>query len=100
MWKQQSTLWIECKSGKKTNKTPHELWFGHSPIVKYFRIFGSKCYIKRDDDIGNFDARSDEGMFLGYLLKKMLIDVKIRKLRLLGKVLMWELMRNLGYKRE
>ena len=37
---------------KDTNKTPYELWFGHSPIVKYFRIFGSKCYIKRDDDMG------------------------------------------------
>lgn len=51
---------------KDTNKTPYELWFGHSPTVKYFRIFVSVCYIKRDDDIGNFDARSDEGMFLGY----------------------------------
>ena len=55
---------------KDTNKTPYELWFGHSPIVKYFKIFGSKCYIKRDDDIGKFDARSDEGMFLGYSLKR------------------------------
>ena len=54
---------------KDTNMTPYELWFGHSPIVKYFRIFGSKCYIKRDDDIGKFDARSDEGMFLAYSLK-------------------------------
>ena len=50
---------------KDTNMTPYELWFGHSPIVKYFRIFGSKCYIKRDVDISNFEARSDEVMFLG-----------------------------------
>ena len=55
---------------KDTNKTPYELLFGHSPIVQYFRIFESKCYIKRDDDIGKFDARSDEGMFLGYSLKR------------------------------
>ena len=48
---------------KDTNKTPYELWFGHSPTVKYFRIFGNKCYIKRDDDISKFDARSDEVMF-------------------------------------
>ena len=54
---------------KETNKTPYELWFGHSPTVKYFKIFESKCYIKRDDDIGKFDARSDEGVFLGYSLK-------------------------------
>ena len=54
---------------KDTNKTPYKLWFGHSPTVKYFIIFGSKCYIKRDDDVGKFDARSDEGTFLGYSLK-------------------------------
>ena len=55
---------------KDTNKTPYELWFGHSPTVKYFRIFSSKCYIKRDDDIGKFDARSDEGIFLSYSLER------------------------------
>lgn len=49
-----------------TCKTPYELWFGHVPNVRYFRVFGSKCYIKRDEDIGKFDARSDEGIFLGY----------------------------------
>ena len=54
---------------KDTNKTPYELWYGNSPTIKYFRIFGSKSYIKRDDDIGKFDARGDEGMFLGYSLK-------------------------------
>ena len=50
------------------DKIPYELWFGHSPSVKYFRIFGRKCYIKRDD-IGKYDPRSDEGMFLGYSSK-------------------------------
>ena len=51
------------------NKTPYKLWFGHLPSLKYFRIFGSKHYIKRDDDIHKFDRRSDECMFLGYSLK-------------------------------
>ena len=52
------------------DKTPYELWFGHSrPSVKYFRMFGSECYIRRDDNIGKFDPRSDEGIFLGYSLK-------------------------------
>ena len=54
---------------KGMDKTPYELWFGYSPSVKYFRIFGSKCYIKRNGDIGKFYPRSDEGMFLGYSLK-------------------------------
>ena len=52
-----------------TDKTSYELWVGHAPSVKYFTIFGSKCYIKRDDDIGKFDPRSDEGIFLRYSLK-------------------------------
>ena len=55
---------------KDTNKTHYELWFGNTPMVKYFRIFGRKCYLKRDDDIGKFDAKSDEGMFLFYSLKR------------------------------
>ena len=41
----------------------------NSPILNYFNFFGNKCYIKRDDDIGKFYARSDEGIFLGYSLK-------------------------------
>ena len=59
----------KVQTRKGMEKTPYELWFGYSPLVKYFKIFGSKCYIKIDDDIGNFDPRSDEGMFLGFSLK-------------------------------
>jgi hypothetical protein len=48
-------------------KTPYELWFGRPASVKHFRAFGSKCYIKNDEDnLGKFDPRSDEGIFLGY----------------------------------
>ena len=39
--------------------------------MKYFKVFGSKCYIKRlDESLGKFDARSDEGIFLGYASNK------------------------------
>ena len=35
--------------------------------MKYFRIFGSKCYILNDrENPRKFDAKSDEGIFLGY----------------------------------
>jgi hypothetical protein len=51
----------------KTNKTSCEIWQGKKSIVKYFRIFGSKCYILRDrENLGKFDPKSDEGIFLGY----------------------------------
>jgi hypothetical protein len=49
------------------NKTPYEIWRGKKPTVKYFRTFGSKCYILRDrENLGKFDPKSDEGIFLGY----------------------------------
>ena len=35
--------------------------------MKYFHVFGSKCYILNDrENLGKFDAKSDEGIFLGY----------------------------------
>ena len=54
-----------------SNKTPYELWYGKAPLVKYFKVFGSRCYIKKlDEKLGKFDARSDEGIFLGYASTK------------------------------
>ena len=36
-----------------------------------FRIFGSKCFIKRDDGkIKKFDSQVDEGIFVGYSSKR------------------------------
>jgi hypothetical protein len=50
-----------------SDKTPYDLWFGHPASIKHFKIFGSKCYIKNNDDhLGNVDSRDDEGILLGY----------------------------------
>ena len=50
-----------------SDKTPYELWYGNPPTIKHFRIFGSKCFIKNNDEkIGKFEPRADEGIFLGY----------------------------------
>ena len=50
-----------------TKKTSYELWKGRKPNVKYFRIFGSTCFILKDrENVGKFDSRSDEIIFLGY----------------------------------
>jgi hypothetical protein len=47
--------------------TPYELWFGRPASIKHFKVFGSKCYIKNNDEnIGKYDDRVDEGIFLGY----------------------------------
>jgi len=51
----------------ETKKTTYEIWNGKKPKVKYFRVFESKCYILNDQEyLGKFDAKNDEGIFLGY----------------------------------
>ena len=55
---------VQIKKG--TNTTPFELWYGHSPNVKNFKVFGCKFYILKDSRNGNFDAKNDEGIFLRY----------------------------------
>jgi hypothetical protein len=48
-------------------KTPYELWFGRLASIKHFKVFGSKCYIKNNDEnLGKYDDRDDESIFLGY----------------------------------
>ena len=50
-----------------TKKTTYEIWNGKKPKVKYSQVFGSKCYILNDqENLGKFDAKSDDGIFLGY----------------------------------
>jgi hypothetical protein len=47
-------------------KSPYEQWKGIPVNVKHFRVFGSKCYIKREDNkIGKFDSHVDEGISVG-----------------------------------
>ncbi|KAK2457508.1 putative mitochondrial protein [Trifolium repens] len=52
---------------KGTNCTIYELWKDRKPTVKYFHVFGSKCYILADrEQRRKMDPKSDEGIFLGY----------------------------------
>ena len=48
-------------------KTPYELLKNKTPNISYFRVFGSKCFILDTQNTrGKFDAKSTEGIFLGY----------------------------------
>jgi len=50
-----------------TTTTLYELWKGRKPTVKYFYVFGSKCYILSNRDYRRkMDPKNDEGIFLGY----------------------------------
>nr|XP_009587335.1 uncharacterized protein LOC104085085 [Nicotiana tomentosiformis] len=61
-------LMIRCLIRPILKKTPYELWKGKKPNIGYFHPFGSKCFIQNNgkDNIGKFDPRSDEGIFIGY----------------------------------
>ena len=56
---------------KMYEKTPYELMAHTKPSVKYFHVFGGKCYVLKDgyEHLGKFDAKADEGIFLGYSLE-------------------------------
>ena len=51
-----------------TDKTPYELLKGRKPNISYFRAFGCKCFVHNNGkrNLGKFDERSDEAVFLGY----------------------------------
>jgi hypothetical protein len=52
---------------KNNKKTPYKLWKGRPTNVNHFRVFGIKCYIKREyGRMGKFDSRVDKGVLVGY----------------------------------
>jgi len=53
-----------------SDKTPYELWKGIHASIIHFKVFGRKCFIKRNEkNPGKFDSRVDEGILLGYLAR-------------------------------
>ncbi|GAV63259.1 hypothetical protein CFOL_v3_06779, partial [Cephalotus follicularis] len=51
-------------------KTPYEIFNDRKPNVSHLRPFGCKVFILNNgkDNLGKFDAKSDEGIFLDYSL--------------------------------
>ena len=49
-------------------RTPYELWKGRLPNISYFHAFGCKCFVHNNgkETLEKFDAKFDEGIFLGY----------------------------------
>jgi len=48
--------------------TPYEIYKGTKPNISHLKVFGCKCFVlnKGKESGGKFDARGDEGLFLGY----------------------------------
>nr|GEV18596.1 retrovirus-related Pol polyprotein from transposon TNT 1-94 [Tanacetum cinerariifolium] len=52
---------------KHFDKTPYELINKRKPNIKFFRVFGCRCYLLNDyKDIGKLKAKGDMGVFVGY----------------------------------
>ncbi|GJW93228.1 retrovirus-related pol polyprotein from transposon TNT 1-94 [Tanacetum coccineum] len=52
---------------KRFDKTPCELINKRKPNIKFFYVFGCKCYLLNDyDDVGKLKAKGDIGVFVGY----------------------------------
>ena len=62
-------VYIKNRSPSATlqNTTPYEMWYGHLPRVKHFRVFGCTCYALILAHLRNkLEARSRKCIFLGY----------------------------------
>ena len=54
---------------KRHKKTPYEIFKGRLPDISYFHVFGCPVFIhNHKDHLGKFDAKADDGYFLGYSL--------------------------------
>nr|GEV64874.1 ribonuclease H-like domain-containing protein [Tanacetum cinerariifolium] len=52
---------------KSHNKTPYELFIGRTPTIGFLKPFGCHVMILNTlDNLGKFDAKGDEGYFIGY----------------------------------
>ncbi|KAJ9536171.1 hypothetical protein OSB04_un000651 [Centaurea solstitialis] len=54
---------------KRFKKTPYHIINCRVPNVKFFHVFGCRCYILNNrDNLGKFEKKADERYFLGYSL--------------------------------
>nr|GFA00567.1 hypothetical protein [Tanacetum cinerariifolium] len=58
---------IRVLVNKSQNKTPYELFNGRTPAIGFLKPFGCHVMILNTlDNLGKFDAKGDEGYFIGY----------------------------------
>nr|GFA25526.1 retrovirus-related Pol polyprotein from transposon TNT 1-94 [Tanacetum cinerariifolium] len=53
---------------KHFDKTPYELMNKRKPNIKFFCVFGCRCYLLNEyEDVGKLKEKRDIGVFVGYL---------------------------------
>nr|GEU93972.1 retrovirus-related Pol polyprotein from transposon TNT 1-94 [Tanacetum cinerariifolium] len=52
---------------KRFDKTSYEIMNKRKPNIKFFHVFGCRCYLLNDyEDVGKLKAKGDIGVFFGY----------------------------------
>nr|GEV45419.1 retrovirus-related Pol polyprotein from transposon TNT 1-94 [Tanacetum cinerariifolium] len=63
---------------KSHSKTPYELFIGRSPAIGFLKPFGCHVMILNTlDHLGKFEAKGDEGYFIGYSMSTKAFRVQI-----------------------
>ncbi|KAL8112705.1 hypothetical protein AgCh_020140 [Apium graveolens] len=64
---------------KNLGKSPYSILSKRKPNVKHLHVFGSKCYILKDNYkyVGKFDSKVFEIIFLGYSLERIAYKVYV-----------------------
>jgi hypothetical protein len=66
---------------KGLNKTLYEILTGNKPNIKYFWVFGYKCfYLKKGVHLSKFDSKPLEGIFVGYATESHVFRIFDKKL--------------------
>nr|GFA21829.1 ribonuclease H-like domain-containing protein [Tanacetum cinerariifolium] len=67
---------------KSQNKTPYELFNGRTPAIGFLKPFGCHVMILNTlDNLRNFEAKEDEGYFIGYLISSKAFRVFNKRTR-------------------
>nr|GEV54282.1 hypothetical protein [Tanacetum cinerariifolium] len=74
---------------KHFDKTPYELMNKRKPNIKFFRVFGCKCYLLNDyRDVGKLKAKGDIGVFVEYLKESAAFRIYNKRTRKIHKRIM------------
>nr|GFB27040.1 retrovirus-related Pol polyprotein from transposon TNT 1-94 [Tanacetum cinerariifolium] len=88
-----SFLWVEAIATacftqnrsiihKHFDKTPYELINKRKPNIKFFRVFGCRCYLLNDyENVGKLKAKGDIGVFVGYSKKSAAFRIYNKRTR-------------------
>nr|GEU62824.1 ribonuclease H-like domain-containing protein [Tanacetum cinerariifolium] len=105
------TFWVEAVNTscyvqnkvlviKPHNKTPYELFNERSPAIKFLRPFGCHVMILNTlDHLGKFDAKGEEGYFIGYSLSSKAFRVFNKKTKKIGENLHVDFLKNKSIKK-